>query len=256
MARSNADQVFARQDKKDKSWQALSQALQKKLNLNVEPNRIECLDISNLSGQQAVGSLVCFVAGQKQKNMFRHYRIRNVEGPNDYAMMAEVITRRFEKGRELDNLPDLFMVDGGKGQLQIAISVLGDLGLSGKVELVGIAKERAAEGEKLYRPGRKNPILLPVHSPVLLCLMKIRDESHRYGVTFHRNLRKKKTFASDLDNIPGIGKVRKEALLKTLGSMQRIRSATVDELVLVNGIGPENALQIWQYLHPAGVDKK
>ena len=254
MAETNAEQVFASQDVKDKSWQALSQSMQKKLHLNTEPNRIECLDISNISGKQAVGSLVCFGAGQKQRNMFRHYRIKTVEGPNDYAMMAEVINRRFGQGRELDDLPDLFMVDGGKGQLQVAISVLTDLNLVDKIELVGIAKERADEGEKLYRPGRKNPILLPVHSPVLLYLMKIRDESHRYGVTFHRNLRKKKAFASELDNIKGIGKVRKELLLKTLGSIKRIKAATVDELAEIDGIGSEIALLIWQDLHPAQVD--
>ncbi|HIJ79128.1 MAG: excinuclease ABC subunit UvrC [Desulfobulbaceae bacterium] len=254
MARSNAEQVLAVQDKKDESWLALSRALQKKLNLTVAPNRIECLDISNISGQQAVGALVCFVNGQKMKQMFRHYRIREVDGPNDYAMMAEVIGRRFAPGDKLDELPDLFMVDGGKGQLQVALAVLSDLGLKGRVELVGIAKERAEEGEKLYRPGRKNPILLPVYSPVLLYLMKIRDESHRYGVTFHRSLRKKKAFASELDKIDGIGRVRKEALLKSLGSMARIRAASLEQLAGIEGVGPDTALRIWQYLHPGEAD--
>lgn len=250
IAASNAAQVFSDRAKRRESWDVLAISLQKKLNLAILPERIECLDISNISGQQAVGSLVCFMAGEPAKKFFRHYKIRTVHGPNDYAMMAEVIGRRFGSTDTGQGLPDLFMVDGGKGQLQVAVAVLRELGLEGQVELVGIAKEREGEGEKLYRPGRKNPVILPAHSPVLLYLMRIRDESHRYGVTFHRRLRTKKAFTSDLDAIPGVGKKRREALLVTLGSMKRIREADRDELARVDGIGPELAALIWNHLHP------
>ncbi len=249
MAKANGEHVFQDRAKQEESWQALGVSLQKSLGLERLPERIECLDISNISGQQAVGSLVCFVKGQKAKSLFRHYKIRTVEGPNDYAMMLEVLRRRFTRGKEEDDLPDLFLVDGGKGQLHMAVTVLKELNLYDLIDLAGIAKEREEEGEKLYRPGRKNPILLGKHSATLLYLMRIRDESHRYGVTFHRKLRNKKTLTSKLDAIAGVGKVRKESLLREIGSLKRVLAANEEELSQVNGIGPELARHIWQHLH-------
>jgi len=255
MANANAAQLFEELEKKSKSWQTLAEALRKKLQLTRLPEHIECLDISNISGTHAVGSLVHFSAGQADKNSYRHYRINQVDGPDDYAMMREVINRRFRKGLELNDLPDLFLVDGGKGQLGVAQSVAAELGISKEVELFGIAKERQEEGEKLYKPGRKNPLVLPPYDPVLLYLMQIRDEAHRYGVTFHRSIRNKATLSSRLDHIPGVGLIRRKKLLKQLGSAKRVASATIDELQAVDGIGEELAESIYRFFRSGDLNQ-
>lgn len=249
MAAANAEQVFSQEAKKQKSWQILAKTLKHKLRLRNTPNRIECLDISNLSGKQAVGSLVCFVQGDPEKSGYRHYRINGRDEPDDYAMMREVLVRRMETGMRKNNLPDMLLLDGGKGQLGIGVEVLAQSDLIGKIDLVAIAKEKHNEGEKLFRPGRKNPILLPAHTPALLYLMRIRDESHRFGITFHRRLRQKNTLHSPLDVIVGIGAKRKKDLLKSLGSYKRIQTATVEELAQVKGIGPTLAGSIFRKLH-------
>jgi excinuclease ABC subunit C len=247
MANTNAAHIFDEKEKQERSWLGLSASMEKLLHLVHSPQRIECLDISNTSGKQAVGSLVCYEKGSPAPSHFRHYKIQTVPGPDDYAMMEEVLQRRLRRGMEENNLPDLFVVDGGKGQLGIAMKVANELGIFGELDWIGIAKEKDREGEKLYKPGRKNPILLQAHNPVLLYLMRIRDESHRFGVTFHRKLRNKTTLASTLDQIPGIGPDRKKRLLKQLGSVNRIRSAEIEELSSVPGIGPELAVAIHDY---------
>lgn len=249
MAETNAREIFADREKKAESWHGLAAALQKKLQLSHLPERIECLDISNISGEQAVGALVSFAGGEKETGKYRHYKIRTRTGPDDYGMMAEALTRRLRKGKEHGDLPALLMVDGGKGQLNVAVAVVNDLELQDDVDLVGIAKEKEGEGEKIYRPGRKNPILLANHSPVLHFLMRIRDESHRYGISFHRRWRQKKTLQSSLDTIRGVGLGRRKMLLKTLGSLKRIQNASVGELADVPGIGQELAGQIWTHFH-------
>ncbi len=249
MAAANAEQVFSQEAKKQKSWQILAKTLKHKLRLRNTPNRIECLDISNLGGKQAVGSLVCFVEGDPDKSGYRHYRINGRDEPDDYAMMREVLARRMETGMKKNNLPDMLLLDGGKGQLGIGVDVLGQSNLIEKIDLVAIAKEKQDEGEKLFRPGQKNPILLPAHTPALLYLMRIRDESHRFGITFHRRLRQKNTLHSPLDVITGIGAKRKKDLLKSLGSYKRIQTATVEELAKVQGIGPVLAETIFRQLH-------
>ena len=256
MANANAAHIFDEKEKQERSWQGLSASMEKLLHLAHSPERIECLDISNTSGKQAVGSLVCYEKGTPAPPLFRHYKIRTVPGPDDYAMMEEVLQRRLRRGIEEESLPDLFVVDGGKGQLGVAMRVAEELGIRDELDWIGIAKEKGSEGEKLYKPGRKNPILLQAHNPVLLYLMRIRDESHRYGVTFHRNLRNKKTLASTLDQIPGIGQDRKKKLLKHLGSLQRIRSAGVEELSSVSGIGPELAQAIHNHFHSSATQKR
>ncbi len=250
MAAANATQIFSERARKEQSWQALESALRAKLHLLDTPAVIECLDISNLQGKQAVGSLVCFVQGEKAARRYRHYRITRQETPDDYAMMREVLERRLQRGDVENDLPDLLLLDGGKGQLQVAVEVVARLGLAGRLELASIAKERANEGEKLFRPGRKNPILLPAHSPVLLYLMRIRDEAHRFGITHHRKLRGKEQLLSRLDVIEGIGPKRKQQLLRTLGSIKRMTEAGVEELAAVPGIGLELARQIHTHLHP------
>ncbi len=249
MANTNAEHIFDEREKKERSWQGLSASMEKLLHLEHIPNHIECLDISNTSGKQAVGSLVCFKTGEPAKNLFRHYKIKSVDGPDDYAMMEEVLQRRFKRGLEENDLPDLFVVDGGRGQLGIALRVADEFGIRHDLDWIGIAKEKQSEGEKLYKPGRKNPILLKTHNPVLLYLMRIRDESHRFGVTFHRRLRAKVSIASPLDNIPGVGPDRKRKLLKQIGSITRIKKASLQELSDVKGIGKETALTIFNHFH-------
>ncbi len=250
MAQTNCRQLFEDLEKKEQSWKSLSQVMEKKLRLKKEPAIIECLDISNISGKQAVGSLVRFHKGEPDKSGFRHYRIRTIDTPDDYSMMAEVLERRFTRGVKEDNLPDLFVVDGGRGQLNMALTIAGQLDIAEKIDWIGIAKERQEEGEKLYKPGRKNPILLPGYNPVLLYLMRIRDESHRFGVTFHRKLRHKATLTSQLDEIDGIGPDRKKKLLKHMGSLKKIKNGTLEEIKQVPGIGPDMANKIYHHFHP------
>ncbi|MEJ2058661.1 MAG: helix-hairpin-helix domain-containing protein, partial [Desulfofustis sp.] len=249
MAQSNAKQRFDEIDKKIASWNSLSADLQKRLHLSAAPQTIECLDISNISGTNSVGSLICFKNGEPSKSDYRHYRIRRSDGPNDYAMMREVLVRRFAEPDSDTAFPDLFIVDGGKGHLAVAESVIKETGLEGAIDLLAIAKERQNEGEKLFKPGRKNPILLPAHNPVLLYLMRIRDESHRFGVSFHRSLRNKQTLTSQLEQIAGIGATRKLQLLKEIGSVAKISEASVEQLRQVEGIGSELAEQIYSYFH-------
>lgn len=256
MATTNALQAFEEKQQKSRSWDNLAESLQQTLHLARLPIRIECLDISNISGKQAIGSLVCFQKGEADTANFRHYKIKTVEGPNDYAMMREVLERRLRRGMEEQNFPDLFVVDGGKGQLGMALAVAGELGITDSIDWLGIAKEHQDEGEKLYKPGRKNPIVLPAHNPVLLFLMRIRDESHRYGITFHRKLRNKATLASALDNIPGIGTAKKQELLRHMGSLKRLETATLPEFMEVKGIGPTLALTIFKYFHAPEIDKE
>jgi excinuclease ABC subunit C len=164
-------------------------------------------------------------------------------------MMKEVLERRLTRGIEEETLPDMFVVDGGKGQLGMALAVAKDLGITKDIDWIGIAKEREDEGEKLYKPERKNPIVLPPHNPIILYLMRIRDESHRYGVTFHRKLRNKATLTSELDQIPGIGTEKKKQLLKHMGSLKRVKNADVEELAEVQGIGPEIASKVFNFFN-------
>jgi len=248
MAESNARQVFRDREKKARSWRQISAGLMKALALRREPERITCLDISNTGGELSVGSVVSFHQGEKETARYRHYSIKTVEGPDDYASMREVLSRHLVRAAEGGFMPDLLLMDGGKGQLNIAVSVLTEMGLADDIDLAGIAKEKGEEGEKLYRPGRKNPIILQRHSPVLLLLMRIRDEAHRYGITFHRRKRGRKSLASPLDDIPGIGPARKRMLLRKFGSLKRLKKATVEELTALPGIGGELASVIRERL--------
>ena len=249
MAASNAKQVHIDQENREKSWQELARNMHDQLHLHKLPARIECLDISNIGGKQPVGSLVCFVEGEKTPKYYRHYSITGAHEPDDYRMMSEVLTRRFKKKGKEAVLPDLLVVDGGKGHLNVARKVIQNKGLEDQVELVSIAKDKENKNDKIYRPGRKNPVNLQRHSPVLFFLMKVRDEAHRFGISFHRRLRHKSTLSSELDNVPGIGPSRKKMLLKSLGSLAKIKTARRVELAAVPGIGQELAVQIWDFFH-------
>lgn len=208
------------------------------------PRRIECFDISNLQGTNTVASMVVFEDGKPLKSDYRRFKIRAVEGPNDFASMQEVIRRRFSRAQRDDateewrTMPDLVIVDGGKGQLNAALEVLRALEL--EVAIVGLAKEN----EELFRPGLSAPVVLPRDAQSLFLVQRIRDEAHRFAVTFHRERRQKSEFKSALDELPGVGPRRKKALLRSFGSVKRIREATEEELCGVEGIGPALAKQI------------
>lgn len=249
MAQQNAVDIFAEQDKKRKSWSNLAAVLRKSLVLYNQPDHIECIDISNIGGNLAVGSIASFKIGMKNKQGYRHYRVQTKKDPDDYAMMREVLDRRVKRGVNDNDLPDLLLIDGGKGHLNLAVDVLKKYSKTGLIDLVAIAKEKHDEGEKLFIPGRKNPINLPPHSPVLLFLMRVRDEAHRFGITHHRKLRKKKTLLSELDLLKGVGEKRKKLLLKAFGSIQRLKKASPEQLQSIQGIGSQLACSIHRQLH-------
>ena len=210
------------------------------------PRRIECYDISNLQGTNPVASMVVFEDGKPAKKEYRRFTIKTITGANDFAMMKEVITRRFRRAAEHDEenegkwttLPDLVIVDGGKGQLNAALEGLADVGMD--VPIAGLAKEQ----EELFLPGRKESILLPRDSQALFLVQRIRDEAHRFAVTFHRVKRSKSSFHSQLDDVPGIGPKKKKALIRTFGSVRGIKGASLEELAAVEGITPQLATQI------------
>jgi excinuclease ABC subunit C len=215
--------------------------VQKRLHLSRTPKRIECYDISNIGGNLAVGSMVTFANGKKDSSNYRKYKIRTVGQADDYAMIHEVLTRRLRRGKETGDLPDLMIIDGGKGQLNIARRALQEARVEG-VDVVAFAKDKSdwqpgkSQGEKIYLPDRKNPIVLRANSPVLFLIQRIRDEAHRFAITYHKKLRKKAGFRSALDLLPGIGPKRKKELLKHFGSLKRIKEASVDDLASVSSI--------------------
>lgn len=272
--------------KRDEALEALATAL----GLGRAPERIECYDMSNISGTSAVGSMVVFVNGRPEPREYRRFRIRSGETPDDFRMMAEVIRRRFSRASRLRAetgalslaavgadpafeglaqgvdgadaestaptaardagwaLPDLVIVDGGKGQLSAAVGVMRDLDL-GDVPVAGLAKRF----EELYQPGRPDPIVLPRNSQGLYLVQRIRDEAHRFAITYHRSVRSRRALASVFDDVEGIGPVRKKALLKRFGSVRRIREASVAELAETPGIPRELAERLKRHLAREGM---
>jgi excinuclease ABC subunit C len=220
---------------------ALLNDLQARLELAALPSRIECYDISNIQGKHPVGSMVVFEDGRPKPAHYRHFRIKSVQGSNDFAMLQEVLQRRFarrarsEEGQPLEpsfsQLPDLLLIDGGKGQLSAAREVLERMGL-GAVATFGLAKQQ----EELFRPEQSEPIRLPLDSAALFLVQRVRDEAHRFAITFHRVVRKKDAFASALDGISGLGPARRRALLRHFGSLENIRNASLEALTGVKGI--------------------
>ncbi|RJR36534.1 MAG: excinuclease ABC subunit UvrC [Desulfobacteraceae bacterium] len=214
------------------------------LQLQRLPRRVEGLDISNIHGDKAVGALVSFVDGLPHRAGYRSFRIGMVQGIDDYAMMAEMVSRRMRKG----DLPDLFLVDGGRGHLQTVKRVMDEAGISNSTQVASIAKEHEEGGpDRIYIPGRKNPINLKENDPVLLFLMRVRDEAHRRAVLHHRKLRGKVLTASDLDKIPGLGPNRKRILLRHFGDVHAVAGATAEDLEKVRGIGHALARDIVRY---------
>jgi len=214
------------------------------LELEREPRVMECFDISNISSAHIVASMVSFRNGAPDKAGYRRYRITSVEGQDDFASMGEVIRRRYERIlREAGRLPDLVIVDGGKGQLSSACRELHRLGLEA-IPIIGLAKEF----EEIYRPSESQPLILPPDSPALRLLQRIRDEAHRFANGYHQLLMKRRISESILDDCPGVSEARKAALLQRFGSVARLRRASAEEISTLPGIGSRLAGQIVEYL--------
>ena len=312
VASKNAAQGFKSWREKDDRREEALAALTRALHLAKEPRWMECYDISTFQGALAVGSGVSMKDGEADKANYRRYKVKGVTGQDDFAMLHEVIGRRLRRGMAEGCLPDLLVIDGGKGQLQAALAAAADLGVPTKpiagnegapfVEMVGLAKSRivdtanvvtrrkpaaraspapgppptpagvdgaaerladAAEGahrgfvaeiertpERVFLPGRKDAVVLRQNSAELFLLTRLRDEAHRFAITFHRKLRRSRNFQSVLEEIPGVGAGRRKALLRALGSLKRVKEASLEELAAVEGFGPRAAKAVWDFFHP------
>ena len=227
--------------------------LQEALGLETVPNRIECYDISNIQGTSAVGSMVVFERGKPKNAEYRRFKIKTVEGANDFAMMAEVIQRRFRRvesdpaDESFAVLPDLMIVDGGKGQLHAALDALQAVGRH-DLAVVSLAKRL----EEIFVPGRGESVLLPRSSQALYLVQRVRDEAHRFALAYHRAVRQKKTIASQIDSVPGIGPARRKALIKAFGSVRGVKSASAEEIAAVAGMTPKLAQTVKEHLGERG----
>jgi excinuclease ABC subunit C len=251
LARQNADNELRERLAASASQRSLLEGLQRRLRLKRLPRRIECFDNSNIGGTAAVAGMVVFEDAKAAKEAYRKFRIQTAGQPNDYAHMAEVLTRRLrEDGREAP-LPDLLMVDGGKGQLNIALEVIRNLGLENAFDVIGIAKKDETRGDtadKIFQPGRANPVNWGREGRLLLFLQSIRDEAHRFAITYHRRERNRNALESALDAVPGVGPQRKRMLLKHFGGVQNIRAATLQELASLPGMTLKTAETLQQAL--------
>jgi len=252
LATRNAGETLAREQARwladeGKTLRALEE-LAEALGLPGPPLRIECYDISNVQGSDSVGSMVVFEEGRPRPGEYRRFKIRTVVGPNDFASHQEVLRRRFRRAKAGDEgseealrwaMPDLVIIDGGKGQVSAAKEVLDELGLH-DLPMAGLAKER----EELFLPGTSTPVVLPATSSALYLVQRLRDEAHRFAITYHRDLRSKRQTHSAFDDLPGVGPKRRRALLRVFGSAKRVRDAPVEQIAAVPGIGPALAERI------------
>lgn len=251
MAIENAEKELCNQIDQINSQKILLEKLHKRLRLKRMPIRIECFDNSNLSGSEAVSAMVVFDNGEPLRSGYRRFKIRNVVQPDDYGYMNEILRRRFGKTNEKNPLPDLLVLDGGKGQLNIAVSVLKDLNLYNQFDVIAIAKKDESKGEnedKIYKVGQSNPVIFGKDREQLLFLQRIRDEAHRFVITFHRNRRSSRSLQSILDKIEGIGPKRRQILLNHFGSIANIRAASPDQLAALPGMNFKIALNVCNYL--------
>ena len=256
MARENAEQYLLEKDELEREEGRLLEVLKEELHLKKMPRRIEAFDISNLQGGHAVGSMVFFENGKASKERYRHFKIKTIEGADDYGMMYEVLLRRYQKAVEKDDLPDLVLLDGGRGQLNVAQEVFKELKIK-EVDLISLSKEKVAEGsrvsrvrkteEKVFHPRYKEPFILGGRSPILHLLDRIRDEAHRFAITYHKKVRKRETIKSVLGEIPGVGKIRQKELLKFFGSVEKIRKATEEELVRTPKMNRKSAETVYHF---------
>jgi excinuclease ABC subunit C len=254
LAGRNAAEALRTESEKTEDRERAMQELRRRLRLSQTPRWIECVDISMLGGEHAVGSVVRFVDGDPEKSGYRRYRIKNAAGANDYDMMREVLTRRFRRALdEGKDLPRLLVVDGGKGQLNVARAVLKELGIR-EVELAALAKDREIggprsdelkkKGERVFRPGVKDPVNIKPGTAGLFLLQRVRDEAHRFAMDYHKKLRSKKMKRSTLEEIPGIGPKKAAALIKRFRGIKRIGEAGVEEIAKAPGIGRIDAENI------------
>ncbi len=256
LASNNARFALMAGEKEDLAREEGTEALvelAETLSLASFPQRVEAFDISNTSGQEATGSMIVFESGRPRRDAYRHFKVHISGKPDDVAMMTEVLRRRFRRGLaeladptvargKFAELPDLVLVDGGKGQVNAARTVLQELNIEG-LDVIGLAKRL----EEIYMPGASAPVVLPKESQALLLLRHVRDEAHRFAVTYHRRLRTRRSLGSALDEIAGIGPKRKAALIKAFGSLERMASAPAEEIVQV-GISPALAERIREAL--------
>ena len=252
LAEQNAASSFKEKRLDERANKDLLEQLRHKLSLPNTPHRIECFDISTTQGEKAVGSMVVFENGTPDKARYRRYAVRQVEGQDDYAMLREILLRRYKRAIDESDLPDLVLIDGGKGQLNVATTVLKDLGIE-DLPTASIAKARGLEEgghspERFFIPGRMNAIILRQDSPVVHLLARIRDEAHRFAITYHRKKRARATISTTLADIPGIGPKLAKTLLNKLGSLAKIQEASVDEIAAVPGLGRKRAEAVVAYL--------
>jgi len=265
LAMHNAELALAERGRRDENIELVLESLREALRMEKLPAHVECYDISHLQGTLGVASRIVFVDGRPHKDLYRRYKLRETEPGDDYGAMREVLRRRLEK-LDREPPPDLLLLDGGKGQLNAARALFADLGVEG-IALASLAKERDEESpsprvlrhggqkrEKLFLPGVKDPVMLAPDAPALLLLQRIRDESHRFAITYHRELRRKTQLRSILDELPGIGPVKRRALLRTLGSLEKVRGATQEELEAVPKITRADAGLLHRFFHPASVE--
>lgn len=247
LAQKNAQEKLEQQLKNAQDIEETLIQMQKNFSLTRIPRRMECYDISNIQGKNPVASAVCFVDGKPEKKSYKKFKIKTVHQANDFAMMYEVLTRRLQ--RKDWPLPDLIVIDGGKGQLNSAHAAFKDLGVL-NVDLISLAKEKEIGGdekpERVFLLGRKDAIELKANSAEFGLLVRLRDEAHRFGVTFHRLLRGKSAIQSQLDTISGLGPSRKKSLIKYFGSIQKISEASIEEIGHISGISKALALRIYE----------
>ncbi len=259
LAERNAREAFAERKRTREETDAILERLQRRLSLAHTPRRMECFDISHFQGSAIVASQVAATDGEADKSRYRRYRLRNVTSNDDFASMYEILRRRFERGLKDGDLPNLIVIDGGKGQLASALAAMKDAGVEG-VDVVGLAKsrdlevqDRDAQGarspERIFLPNRKDPIVLPQTSPELFMLTRLRDEAHRFAITFQQRVMRRRGFHSALDGIPGVGETRQKAILRHFGSMTSVKAAGVEQLAEVDGVGPAMAERIHAALH-------
>jgi excinuclease ABC subunit C len=253
MAAENARQGFLARRRTEDTRARMLEELQRRLGLRSAPKRIECFDVSNFQGGEIVASMVAFDEGEPDKSRYRRYRLRSVEGQDDFASLHEALRRRYERALRENDLPDLVVIDGGKGQLGIARAVFRELGLE-QLEVVALAKERVARDarspeirrseDRVFLPDRKNPLRLPQNSTALFLLQRVRDEAHRFAIAYHREVRRRERMRSVLDDIVGIGRERRRRLLRRFGSVRGIAAATVEEIAEAARIGPALAAEV------------
>jgi excinuclease ABC subunit C len=251
MAWLNAEAAFQQQKNHTEIVEKTLLEMQERFHLTRYPRRIECFDNSNTFGQEPVSCMVTFTDGVKDSSRYRKFNIKTVTGPDDYATMNEVLTRRYKRAREENDLPDLLIVDGGKGHLNIAMKVLSDLNII-TIDVIGVAKEegrhdKGMTSEQVFLPNVKDPIFLRHTSPILFLLQKIRDEAHRFALAFHRRRREKKTIRTALEDIPGIGPAKCKLLLRTFGSVKKLQETSIEDLRQVKGLSEANVQAILRF---------